>query len=335
MEQEICKCEYCNRDVKNNPLSRTGHLRVCKLYKIEKNRIINSITKDYLLKEYVENEKSATAIAKELGLLKHNSVIDKLKEFNIYIRTFKEGRKAKGYIEKTKKTCNEKYGADYHTLKNSNIRNKIDEGIQTFLLPENKERQDKQKEKIRNTCIDRYGAINCLSKNTKPYKQRNKTVFDKYGVYNVFSIPSVINSCLKSKYEKDKIYTYSSKKADYLISEILKKFDDNEHVKCANKGKEFGLRVKETGRYYFYDLVDTKSKKCIEFNGNYWHANPKMYDSSFLVKKAKLTASEIWEKDRIKLDRIKKEGYTVKIVWESDFDENPELVINECIKFLN
>jgi G:T-mismatch repair DNA endonuclease (very short patch repair protein) len=44
---------------------------------------------------------------------------------------------------------------------------------------------------------------------------------------------------------------------------------------------------------------------------------------------------DIWNDDKIKLNRIIKEGYEILIVWESDYRKNKKNVINDCIKFLN
>lgn len=42
------------------------------------------------------------------------------------------------------------------------------------------------------TCLIKYGAVNCLSKNTSSYHKRNETVKEKYGVDNVFQLKEVV-----------------------------------------------------------------------------------------------------------------------------------------------
>lgn len=42
------------------------------------------------------------------------------------------------------------------------------------------------------TCLTKYGAVNCLSKNTSSYHKRNETVKEKYGVNNVFQLKEVV-----------------------------------------------------------------------------------------------------------------------------------------------
>lgn len=82
--------------------------------------------------------------------------------------------------------------------------------------------------------------------------------------------------------------------------------------------------------------------KIIEFNGDYWHGNPKYYKPDDIMKfiqkqRTKYNgdkASDIWEYDRKKKNALEKLGYKVKVVWESDYHKNPEKVIDECVEFL-
>lgn len=41
------------------------------------------------------------------------------------------------------------------------------------------------RKRIEEACLKKYGAKNSLSRNTEPYKKRNRTVKDKYGVDNI------------------------------------------------------------------------------------------------------------------------------------------------------
>jgi hypothetical protein len=85
----------------------------------------------------------------------------------------------------------------------------------------------------------------------------------------------------------------------------------------------------------FFDLTSTSRKKIIEFNGDYWHANPKKYHSNETITlKGGRTAKEIWEADAKKIALAEANGYQVKVVWESDYKKNPEIVIKECIEWL-
>ena len=73
----------------------------------------------------------------------------------------------------------------------------------------------------------------------------------------------------------------------------------------------------------------------IEFNGDYWHCNPKIYQPNFYNKVNKKTAYEIWSRDKRKLNLATKKGYKVITIWESDFNQDPEKTIQKCIEFIN
>jgi len=96
---------------------------------------------------------------------------------------------------------------------------------------------------------------------------------------------------------------------------------------------QFYKYFKDLKKTFAYDFVF--NKKVIEYNGDYWHCNPKIYDKNFFNKNKKMSSEEIWEYDKIKIDSIVKEGYEVLVIWESDYKENKELAIQKCINFIN
>lgn len=77
--------------------------------------------------------------------------------------------------------------------------------------------------------------------------------------------------------------------------------------------------------------------KVIEFNGDIWHANPKLYKHGDVIKTyghIGKKVEDIWAWDERRLAAIKANGYKVLIVWEHDYKANPEKEIQRCIKFL-
>jgi hypothetical protein len=76
------------------------------------------------------------------------------------------------------------------------------------------------------------------------------------------------------------------------------------------------------------------NKKIIEYNGDFWHANPNIYPPNFINPRTKINAVDKWEIDRIKLQYAQDQGYEVLVVWESDFKKNKEEIIKQCIQFL-
>ena len=75
--------------------------------------------------------------------------------------------------------------------------------------------------------------------------------------------------------------------------------------------------------------------KIIEFQGDYWHCNLNLYDKDFYNKVKQKTAQEIWNYDNIKKECAEYYGYDILYIWEYDYYQNREEVINKCIEFLN
>ena len=60
-----------------------------------------------------------------------------------------------------------------------------------------------------------------------------------------------------------------------------------------------------------------------------------MYSPTYFNKKLNLTSQQKWEKDEFRKNSLQKNGYTLLIIWEKDYNENKEEVINKCKNFLN
>ena len=129
-----------------------------------------------------------------------------------------------------------------------------------------------------------------------------------------------------------------SKISQVLFSEILNYYDieDRKHIYYHTKNREFVIQH-ENG-IYLYDFTDESNKKMIEYNGDQYHANPKIYEKNDMPhpyhKNKNFTAEKIWEKDNHKLSMANKHGYEVLVIWDSDYRKNPKQTLEKCIEFL-
>ncbi len=73
------------------------------------------------------------------------------------------------------------------------------------------------------------------------------------------------------------------------------------------------------GRYRV-DELNEESKVIIEINGDYVHANSKLYKAEDIIRLpgSSYTAEEKWNSDKKKLDKLREMGYNVITIWESD-----------------
>jgi len=137
--------------------------------------------------------------------------------------------------------------------------------------------------------------------------------------------------------------TYSKVSQEFLarIDEHFSKFYST-HFATKNSEKIFF--IDELNKCYMLDYYIDELKLSIEFNGDYYHANPKKYgpDSEFrgLIKgNGVITAKELWEKDQKKYSILEEyHGIRTIVVWESDYVKNKDKekfykdIIKKCIE---
>lgn len=101
----------------------------------------------------------------------------------------------------------------------------------------------------------------------------------------------------------------------------------------AGGGEIYLPRPDVPSKHYAIDFV--YGNKAIEFNGDYWHACPKKYQSDDLIGNGhrKVKAETIWEADAKKVDFISSQ-YELLIIWESEYHSDPEGTVEKCREFL-
>lgn len=97
----------------------------------------------------------------------------------------------------------------------------------------------------------------------------------------------------------------ASKKLENIFSSINLKYIAEHPIRNGRKGIVSDFYIPDFG-------------VIVEFFGDYWHCNPKFYDSKYYHKILKVTASEKWEFDKKRIDEILElTGYSVLVIWES------------------
>jgi very-short-patch-repair endonuclease len=132
----------------------------------------------------------------------------------------------------------------------------------------------------------------------------------------------------------------------YNSSAVCKKFCAMLHKKISAVGNFSVFYADYTQEYYFgipgygraiVDFYVKELQKVVEFYGDYWHCNPKIYKHDDIIKhpgaSGKLV-NEVWEHDRRREDAIKSLGVDVMVVWESDFRENPDSIVDVVCNWL-
>ena len=104
-------------------------------------------------------------------------------------------------------------------------------------------------------------------------------------------------------------------------------------IKYTARTKQFCIWNADLNTPCFYDVADSKLFKIIEFHGDYWHCNPVKYSANYVHPHSGCTAKELWHRDYLKIKTATDRGFQVKIVWWSEFENSPQQVIEECVKW--
>ena len=114
-------------------------------------------------------------------------------------------------------------------------------------------------------------------------------------------------------------------KGQLELCSLLKEID-------SNLTEEFRIDSKP------FDAFLPSNNLLFEFNGTYWHLDPRVYEPLYWDKFREKYAYEIWRKDNLKNMSAMKQGYKVITIWQIDWDscEDKRIylrkMINESIR---
>lgn len=79
-------------------------------------------------------------------------------------------------------------------------------------------------------------------------------------------------------------------------------------------------RQLKIGRYKV-DGFDPETNTVWEFDGDFWHGNPTIYDRNAINPRTNTTFGELYDKTLRKKEILEKSGYNVISIWESDLEQ--------------
>ena len=80
------------------------------------------------------------------------------------------------------------------------------------------------------------------------------------------------------------------------------------------------------------DII-VEGKIVVEFYGDYFHGNPKIYKPTDIIGFQQL-AQEKWQKDKLREKRIREMGYEFYVVWENDLKNSKEETLSALKNYL-
>ena len=134
-------------------------------------------------------------------------------------------------------------------------------------------------------------------------------------------------------FRKLKHNLFYSKISQELFWSIYNSLNIKENVRFKELNDEYFLS--KGNNFFLYDFVSLHNKKCIEFNGVFWHCKPGIYEKDYYHNIRRASAEDIWITDRTKMDLAIEKGFDVLVIWEDDYRKNKVEILNKCLLFLH
>jgi len=173
----------------------------------------------------------------------------------------------------------------------------------------------------------------CRSNLDEFIEKANKIHLNRYDYSNVKyngSYKKVIITCKKHgsfrQTPNNHINNHGCPRCAFRISKSEKNFLD--YYKIKNRQVLIGTKQ--------VDGLNKKSNTIYEFLGDYWHGNPKKFNSNQMNELCKSPFGKLYLNTIKRFDLLKRMGYNIKYIWESDwkdfvkgFSNQPNLIIHK------
>lgn len=311
-------CPFCK-----SKISTVNHLTKCNPSINEDDAFILMIKSTYgisakdVVNEY-ENGMSLPDIKKVYGI-SYNYTEKILNIFDSSTRTIKEANSLDSRQEKYKETCIKKYGVD-NVSKTEEIKEKKKKTFIENYGVDNIFKTDGFAEYVSQICLKKYG-VKRVSNPKKVSEARLNFSEEKWK-----KIHSKTRKTLQEKYENGEHTDKYISSLELIVSEV---FDRN--------GIEYESQKFIDGLAYDFHIKNTNI--IVEVNGDYWHANPKIYEADETINYVNvgyIPVSDIWDRDLEKKNNALDFGYKVLYIWECDINNNmdniDEFILSELLK---
>jgi G:T-mismatch repair DNA endonuclease (very short patch repair protein) len=90
------------------------------------------------------------------------------------------------------------------------------------------------------------------------------------------------------------------------------------------------------GGFARVDELNVALRVVLEVYGDWWHFNPSKYDASTTAFRngKTVTAGDVWKSNQERIAKLVKLGYSVYIMWESDFRTDPTRAVEDFKEWL-
>ena len=130
---------------------------------------------------------------------------------------------------------------------------------------------------------------------------------------------------------REKILSDFSSGRRVLNKTMVSKAEKEIACMLSNMGYDVKMGVRIENR--LYDIFVPEKNLILEFNGDYWHMNPRKYSPTSYNKASGMTAEKIWGRDEKKINIATNHGYKICCIWEDDYksSNNKQELVSEVI----
>jgi len=276
---------------------------------IERAKLKHSDRYDYSKVEYIGSKNKIVIICKEHG--NFNQIPDNhLKGFGCFECSKKDKSiNNNDFIEKSLLIHNNKY--NYSKTKYTNWCSEV-----IIICPEHGEFKQ-----VANNHLNGKGCIKCaISYKSSSNQEFIKKANIKHNNRYIYSKINYINAHTKINIICPEHGNFKQTPNSHLNGKGCKKCCIS-YSKIENKWLDLlGVIYRQVKiSKYKVDGYDPKTNTVYEFNGDFWHGNPKKYNKDDINPISKKTFGELYEKTLERENNIRKLGYNFISIWESDF----------------
>ena len=270
------------------------------------------------------NHSNLRSVLRHVKNIHEFSEEDYVDKFGLRLFCNKCGGKLPAFSRKTKGICKKCYCSDMYGSKNPFYgkkhgketieKAKIKCIVSAKKLWQNKKYRDK--------------VIKNVSKPRRNEFKKEQSERVKQWYKNNPEQRNIRSDCMKKAWADGKIkFKIAS------INESKLEIKMREMVRIALPDADVRKKTLKIGKKWYYPDVVVGEKHIIEFYGTLWHSDPKYYDSNKVVHH-KLTAQQIWDKDKKRVGELIKAGYNVMVVWQREFVGKEQETIERIKEFI-
>ena len=255
------------------------------------------------------------------------------------------------FKDRARETCLQRYGVEYY-LQTEDCKEKLKSTCLQRYGVDNPLKSHMVRGKAKETCLQRYGAeyypqaeeskqkLNSLFleklKNDNYYELGYRLIGYKgngnYELYCPNCNRNFMINCTDHFYHRNKL----NQEICTYCNPLLKHYSCGEKEIVDYIKSIYNKEVIENDRSiihpYELDIYLPDLRLAIEYNGDYWHANPKFYDANDVI--IRKTVSQIWKKDEQKINRCIKVGIELLVIWEDDWTNRQDVVKQELLDII-